>query len=638
VTAVAPPSAETPPAAEAPATAPAAPAPRTPAALATLPQLLRERARQAPGRVAFRHKELGIWRETTWAEYLGRVRAFAFGLRSLGIGPGDRVAIHSENRPEWLFADLAAESVGAVVVGIYPTNPPAELAHVLRDCGARVLVAEDQEQVDKALAVIEQCPDLAHVVVVDPRGLRSYHHPALVTYAEVERRGRKRADRRATDRRAGPDEVDRLVDATTPDAVSCIVYTSGTTGPPKGAMLTHANCLAGAAALVEGMGVTDADTAVSYLPLSHVAERMWSLFISLLTGITVNFAESVTTVQADIFEIAPTFFGAVPRIAEKMQAEVEVRMADAAWVKRRNYRLWMRVGRRLARERLDQRGQLPRRWRAVALLGELLLYRPLRRRLGLRNVRHCLVGAAPPAPELVEWFHAIGVPMVQAYGQTECGGASHLHRGGDVAYDTVGTALPGYRCRLDPATGEVLLQGAGVFAGYWGNSDATATALRDGWLHTGDQGTVTDRGHLKITGRLKDVIITSGGKNVSPDRIENAIKFSPYVREAVLVGDGRHHLAALIGIERDTVAHWAERHGIPYTTYRDLSERPEVVDLVQGWLDEVNRDLATPEQVKRFRLLPKELHHEDEELTATQKVRRAAVAERFADLIEELYR
>jgi long-chain acyl-CoA synthetase len=597
----------------------------------TLPRLLRDRARRTPHRVAFRHKELGIWQETTWVEYLDRVRAFCFGLRSLGVERGDRVAIHSENRPEWLYADLATESLGAIVVGIYPTNPPAEVAHVLRDAGARVLVAEDQEQVDKALAVIDQCPDLVHVVVVDPRGLRRYDHPALVTYDEVERRGRELAADAAT--RA----FDELVDATTPEAVSCIVYTSGTTGPPKGAMLTHANCLAGATALVAGMGVTDADTAVSYLPLSHVAERMWSLFISLLAGITINFAESVDTVQADVYEIAPTFFGAVPRIAEKMRAEVEVRMADAAWVKRANYRLWMRVGRRLARERLTCAGRLPWRWSGLALLGELLLYRPLRRRLGLRNVRHCLVGAAPPAPALVEWFHAIGVRMVQAYGQTECGGASHLHRGWDVAYGTVGVELPGYRCRIDPATGEVLLQGAGVFAGYWGNPEATARARRDGWLHTGDQGVITDRGHLEITGRLKDVIITSGGKNVSPDRIENALKFSPYVREAVVVGDGRHYLAALIGIEHDTVAHWAERHGIPYTTYRDLSERPEVVDLVQGWLNEVNRDLSPPEQVKRFRLLPKELHHEDAELTATQKVRRATVASRFAQLAEELY-
>lgn len=597
----------------------------------TLPQLLRAGARRSPDQVALRHKALGIWHTTTWAAYLEQVRAFCLGLRDLGVSPGDRVAIQSENRPEWVFADLAAEALGAIAVGIYPTNPGPEVAHILADSGARALVAEDQEQVDKALAVLDDCPDLAHVVVIDPKGLHRYDHPALVTYADVEQRGRTLAA-------AEPDAFDALVDATTAEAVSCIVYTSGTTGAPKGAMLTHANCLAGATAFVGGMGITSRDTAVSYLPLCHVAERMWTIYISLLTGVTINFAESVDTVQADIFEIAPTFFGAVPRIAEKMQAAVEIRIADSTWVKRKNYQLWLHIGRRLARQRLTGRGTLPLRWWPLSVAGNVFLYRPLRERLGLRNVRHCLVGAAPPAPELVEWFHAIGVPMVQAYGQTECGGASHLHQGGDNAYDTVGTTLPGYRCKLDPATGEVLLAGDGVFVGYWGKPDATAAVLAGGWLRTGDQGSVTDRGHLKIVGRLKDIIVTSGGKNVSPDLIENALKFSPYVREAIVVGDGRKHLAALVGIEYDIVGHWAEQRAIPYTTYRDLSEHPRVAELVGEWLNEVNRGLAPVEQVKRFRLLPKELDHEDAELTATQKVRRTAIAETFADLIEELYR
>jgi long-chain acyl-CoA synthetase len=597
----------------------------------TLPRLLRQRASRHPTRIAFRRKHLGIWQSTTWGTYLERVRALCLGLRSLGVEPGDRVAIHSENRPEWVFADLATEALGGIVVGIYPTNPAAEVAYLLRDSGARVLVAEDQEQVDKALAVVDDCPDLSHVVVVDPKGLRHYGHPALVTYEEIEQRGRAH-------HAADPAAFDALVERTTGDAVASIVYTSGTTADPKGAMLTHGNCLAGATAMVEAMGVTADDTSVSSLPLCHVAERMWTIFISLLAGVTISFAESVDTVQADIFEIAPTFFGAVPRIAEKMHAGVEIRIQDAAWVKRKNYDLWIRIGRRLAHERLQREGQL--RWRShlLYLLGNVLLYRPLRERLGLRNVRHCIVGAAPPAPELLEWFHAIGIRMVQVYGQTECSGASHMHHGWDIAYHTVGTELPGYTCKLDPDSGEVLLRGDGLFAGYWRNPDATARALRDGWLHTGDQGTVTDRGHLQIVGRLKDIIITSGGKNIAPERIENAIKFSPYVREAVVVGDGRRYLAALIGIEYDTVGHWAERRGIPYTTYRDLSERPEVVELVRRWLLRVNDDLATPEQIRTFQLLPKELDHDDAELTATQKVRRVAVAERFADLVEELYR
>ncbi len=596
----------------------------------TLPALLVARAQAHPDRVAFRHKDLGIWQPITWVTYLDQVRAVAHGLRTLGVARGDRVAVHSENRPEWVYADLATEALGGIVVGVYPTNPAAEVRYLLRNSGAKVLVAEDQEQVDKALAVIDECPDLERIVVIDPKGLRGYDHPALLTLDELVNAGR-------ADAAADPDWFETAVSEVGPDEVACIVYTSGTTGPPKGAMLTHRNCLAGARAFVHGMGVSSNTTTVSYLPLCHVAERMWTIFISLLAAPTINFAESVDTVQRDIHEIAPTFFGAVPRIAEKMQAAVEIKIQDAAWIKRRNYAYWMRIGRRIARERIERGGKLGLGSRVQYALGNLFLYRTLRDRLGLRNVEHCLVGAAPPSPELLEYFHAMGIRMVQTYGQTECGGSSHPHHGWDIAYDTVGTTLPGYECRLDPDTHEVLLRGEGLFAGYWRNPEATAATIRDGWLHTGDQGEITERGHLKIVGRIKDIIITSGGKNISPDYIENELKFSPYVREAIVIGEGRKYITALIGIEYDTVGHWAERRGIPYTTYRDLSERPEVVELIDEWVREVNGRLAQVEQIKRFRLLPKELDHEDAELTATQKVRRSAIAAKFDDLIAELY-
>lgn len=597
----------------------------------TLPALLLAQAAAHPERVAMRHKDLGIWQPITWAEYLGHACAVAYGLRTLGVSHGDRVAVHSENRPEWLYADLAIESIGAVVVGIYPTNPAAEVRYTLQNSGATVLFAEDQEQVDKALAVIDECPDVRRIVVIDPKGLRHYDHPALMTLDELVEAGRAEAG-------DDPEWFARSVAAVAADDIACIVYTSGTTGPPKGAMLTHRNCMAGARAFVEGYGI-DADTVtVSYLPLCHVAERMWAIYLSLMVAPTINFAESVDTVQRDIHEIAPTFFGAVPRIAEKMQAGVEIKMQDASWIKRRNYALWMGVGRRLARQRLANDGRLGPAGALQYQLGNLLLYRALRSRLGLRRVTHALVGAAPPSPELLEYFHAIGVPMVQTYGQTECGGASHIHHGWDIAYDTVGTELPGYTCRLDPDTNEVLLAGDGLFAGYWRNPEATANTIKDGWLHTGDCGQITERGHLKIVGRIKDIIITSGGKNISPDYIENELKFSPYVREAVVIGDGRKYIAALIGIEYDTVGHWAEQRGIAYTTYRDLSERPEVVELIGDWVKQVNDKLAQVEQIKRFRLLTKELDHEDAELTATQKVKRSSIAEKFSDLIAEMYR
>ena len=597
----------------------------------TVPRLLASRARAEPRRVVFRHKFRGVWEPITWRTYFERTEAFTHGLRSLGVGQGDRVAIHSENRPEWVYADVATETLRAIVVGVYPTNPTAELSYILQNSGARVLVAEDQEQVDKALAALADCPALEHIVVIDPKGLGGYDHPAIVTYEEIERRGRELAA-------AEPGAFDRLIAETEADDPAVIVYTSGTTGPPKGAVLTHRNGLSSAIGFGAGLGITGDEVTVSYLPLCHLAERVWTIYAPVLWGVNANFAESIATVQRDIFEIAPTFFGAVPRISDKMRSGVEIRMQDAAYPKRKNYEFWMRVGRRLAAERLANGGRLPWRSRVVSRVGDVMLYRPLRKQLGLRRVRHYLVGTAPVSPELMEWFHAIGLRMFQTYGQTECGGASHAHFGWDIRFESVGLPFDGVECRIDDATGEVLLRGEGVFTGYWDNPAATAqTVDPDGWLHTGDVGVIDADSHLRIIGRIKDIIITSGGKNISPAEIENRLSFSPYVKEAIVIGEGRKFLAALIGIEYDTVAHWAERRHLAFTTYHDLATRPEVVELISSWVDEVNRDLAQVETVKRFTLLPKELDHDDDELTATQKVRRSSVEKRYSDLVEAMY-
>lgn len=596
-----------------------------------MPRLLAARARADPRRVVFRHKFRGVWEPITWGTYLERTEAFTHGLRSLGVGKGDRVAIHSENRPEWVYADVATETLRAIVVGVYPTNPVAELRYILQNSGAKVLVAEDQEQVDKALAALADCPALERIVVIDPKGLGGYDHTALVTYGEIERAGRELA---ATD----PDAFEQLIGKTDVDDPAVIVYTSGTTGPPKGAVLTHRNGLSSAIGFGAGLGITGDEVTVSYLPLCHLAERVWTIYAPVLWGVNANFAESIATVQRDIFEIAPTFFGAVPRISDKMRSAVEIRMHDAAYLKRKNYELWMRVGRRLATERLANGGRLTWRSRIVNGVGEVMLYRPLRNHLGLRRVRHYLVGTAPVSPELMEWFHAIGMRMFQTYGQTECGGASHAHRGWDIRFESVGLPFDGVECRVDEPTGEVLLRGEGVFSGYWGNPTATAqTVDPDGWLHTGDVGVIDDDGHLRIIGRIKDIIITAGGKNISPAEIENRLSFSPYVKEAIVIGEGRRFLSALIGIEYETVAHWAERRHLAFTTYHDLATRPEVVELISSWVDDVNRDLAQVESIKRFTLLPKELDHDDDELTATQKVRRSSVEKRYHDLVEAMY-
>jgi long-chain acyl-CoA synthetase len=605
------------------------------AAVATVPSRIRDRALRLPEGVALREKRFGIWQEVTWRGYWEQVELAAHGLAALGVEPGDRVAIHSENRPEWLYADVAAAAVRAMTVGLYPTNPPAEVAYLLADSGAKVLVAEDQEQVDKALEVAEQLPGLERIVYVEPRGVRAYDDPALLSWSELLELGRAHREQH-------PRLLEELAGQVTADDVVTLIYTSGTTGPPKGAMLTVANIDFAIRTLVDGNGFFEAagpdDTTLSYLPLCHVAERIATEWVNAAAGTQVHFAESIDTVQENLREVQPTLFFAVPRIWEKVRATVEVRMASASPLKRANYRLWMGQAARIGAELVVNGGAHTRSTRLRYALGYPFLFRSLRKRLGLERCRFAGSGAAPIAPELLQWFYGLGVVIHEIYGMTENSAVATANRPGRTKVGTVGEPHPGVELRLDE-TGEILTRHPGVFAGYWGKPDKTAEVLDDdGWLRTGDVGEWVDGNHLRIVDRLKDILITSGGKNVSPSEIENSLKFSPYIREAVVVGDRRPYLTALIGIELDTVGEWAQRRRIPYTTYRDLSEKPEVLALVQEVVDDTNRRLARSESIKRFRLIPKELDHEDGELTATQKVKRAAIAGAFGDLIDDMYR
>ena len=597
----------------------------------TLPALFRERAHASAARVALREKRDGIWREHTWAGYAERVRAFGLGLVALGVERGDRVAIHSEDRPEWLFADIGTMSVGAISVGIYPTNPPAEVEYLLSHSGARVVVAEDQEQLDKALAVADRCPALERIVYVDPKGLRGYRDARLLPYAEVERLGRALQDRE-------PSLYDRLVDERTPDEVATIVYTSGTTGPPKGAMLTEANLAE--AIRVSGLlwHASESDRICSYLPLCHVAEKIFTEYLPIACGASANFAESIDTVTANLREVEPTIFLGVPRIWEKMAAGIQIRMQDADPVKRTVFRLWTRIGERLADVWIRSGGRYPFPWSALYLLGRLSLYGPLQDKLGLARCHTPVSGAAPIAPDVLRFFHAIGIHVREAWGLTECTGAATLTPRESVRIGSVGLPVPGMEARIAD-DGEILLRSKLVFAGYYRDPEGTAEAVdADGWLHTGDVGLIDEAGHIRITDRKKDLMITAGGKNVAPSFIENKLKASPLIKEAIAIGDRRPYVAALIGIERDSVGDWATRRGISFTTYRDLTERPEVIELIAGEVRRANRELAQVEQVKRFRLIPKELDHEDGELTATQKVKRAILQDRFRDLVDTLYR
>ncbi len=575
-------------------------------------------AGQYGDRVALREKILGVWRGTSWREYWEAVCRVGRSLEAAGIKPGDHIAILSGNRTEWLYADLGAQLIGARSVGIYQTNPTSDVAYVLSHSHARIVFCEDQEQVDKVIECAEGTPDLARVVVFDPRGLRHYSDDRLESHA-------------AFLDRAGPPSAEwaaqKLSDLD-PNACAMVVYTSGTTGQPKGAQLSNANVCPASDALSELLEIGPDDSLLSYLPLCHVAEKIFTLFLPLSSGAVVHFGEAIETVQADLMEVSPTIFLGVPRIWEKMYASIHLKMADSSWAKRTLFS-WA--------TRPASGGPTWLRWLATRAR-DLLVLRPLQERLGLRRCRLPFSGAAPISEEMLRWYHDIGVPVLEAFGQTECAGVSHVNPPDAVCFGSVGRVIPGMECRI-AEDGEVLLFGSFVFVGYLHNEAATrATVDPQGWLHTGDVGRIDEEGYLHITGRKKEIIITAGGKNLSPERIENAMKVSPYIKEAVAVGDRRKFVSALVQIDWEAVSDWAGRRQLPHTDFQDLTSKDEVRKLVQDEVLRLNEQLARVEQVRSFRLLPKELHQDDGELTATQKVRRGQVSEIWGDLIEEMYR
>jgi long-chain acyl-CoA synthetase len=612
----------------------------------TVATRIRDRARSMGGRVAMREKDLGVWQEVTWASYWDTVLTVGHALIALGVEPGDRVAVHSENRREWLFADVATIAVRAMTVGLYPTNPPAEVGYLLSHSGTKVLVAEDQEQVDKALAVLDRCPDLACIVYVEPRGIRHRYEGTLARASGAPVRLLSWEDLLvlgAEHRAAYPGEVERRMADATADDIATLIYTSGTTGPPKGAMLSVSNVEFAIQTLVDGGGFTSPppgpnDLVLSYLPLCHVAERIFTTWFNAGAGVQVNFAESIATVQPNLREVQPTVLFGVPRIWERILAAVSIGLQNASLIKRLNAKLWLGVAGQIGSTLVRTGGKHTFGTRLLYAVGWVFFYRALRERIGMRRVRYAASGAAPIAPEVLKFFMGIGVPMHEVYGMTENTAVATGNRPGRVKLGTVGEPQVGVELRIDPDTGEILTRHRGTFVGYFRDPEATAQAkTADGWLHTGDVGEWVDGTHVRITDRAKDIMITSGGKNVAPSEIENALKASPYIKEAIVVGDRRSYLVALIGIELETVGDWAQRRGIVYTTYRDLAEKPPVLELVQGVVDDVNSRHAPVEQIKKFRMLPKELDHEDGELTATQKVKRAAITKLFGNLVEDMY-
>jgi len=568
------------------------------------------------------------------------VLAAAFGLVALGVEPGDRVSIQSEDRPEWLVLDVATVAVRAITVGLYPTNPAAEVKYLLADSGAKIHMAEDQEQADKVMAAISGLPSIEKIIHVEPRGFRPYRNDdRFIFWGDFLELGRQH-------RQAHPGAVERRMGEAEPTDIMTLVYTSGTTGPPKGAMLDNRNATFCMDTVVNvdnrlpgNHKPSPDDQILTYLPLCHVAERIFSTWTNAAAGTVLNFAESIETVATNLREVQPTLFFAVPRIWEKLHAGVLIKGRDATWVKRVWLGLGMKMAKVIGREKVNNGGEHTAVSRLLYLIGYPLVFRALRERIGLRRVRWAGSGAAAIAPEVLEFFMGLGVPVYELYGMTENAAVATVNFWRRAKLGTVGEPYPGIGFRIDPDTGEVQTKHEGVFRGYWGQPDQTAaTFTADGWLKTGDVGIWVGGTHVKIVDRIKDIIITSGGKNVSPSEIENKLKASPYVKEAMVIGDHRNYLAALIGIELETVGDWATRRGIPYTTYRDLSEKPEVMELIQGVVNEVNKDFARVETIRTFRMLGKQLDHEDGELTATQKLKRKAMEEMFSELIDSMYR
>ncbi len=602
----------------------------------TVATMIQHRANATPDAVAYRQKTLGIWKETNWATYWQQIETVANGLIALGVEPGDRVAIHSGNRPEWIVADAACSAIRATCVGLYPTNPASEVEYLLSDSGSKVLIVEDQEQLDKALEVKGNLPDIERIIYIEPRGANRYNDDLLMSWDDLLEIGQ---ECRSADACALPDRMD----AAQPDDVTYLIYTSGTTGPPKGAMLTVENVQFACSLIASGDGFVDPapgpeDDLISYLPLCHVYEKAFGHWLNAAAGTTTNFGESLLTLTSDMREIQPTIFEAVPRIWEKMHSAILIRMASASRLKKWNYVLWMKVAASIGRQLAENGGNWTISMRIKYSFGDTFLFRALKERLGLARCRHGITAAAPIAPEIIEFFMGLGVPVYEAYGMTENAAISTTNRPGRVILGSVGEVYEGVEIRLDDTTNEILIRHPGVFVGYWNQPEATAEAIdSDGWQHSGDVGE-WDGPNLKIVDRLKDIIITAGGKNISPSEIENLIKMSPFVGEAVVIGDKRKFVTALLAIDFDATSEWAQRKRIPHTTYRDLSEKPEVRELLQRVITEANERLADVEQVKKFDIITKELDHEGGELTATMKVKRSVITEQFADQIEGLYR
>ena len=595
----------------------------------TLPKALVKMVEKYSQKVSMRQKVFGLWEEITWVQYLEKVKFVALGLNALGIKKEDKVAIIGENQPEWLYSALGIMSLGGIFVGVYATNPAPECEYIIDHSGSVIYFCEDEEQLDKALTFRSNTPQLRKIIVWDMEGLRHFKDPMLMSFDELLAIGKKIC-------LENPDLFTRLVSQGKATDIASIIYTSGTTGRPKGAMLSHEGYLWVGRQTSDVGNITHNDETISFLPVCHVYEQVFALMVHLTVGHIINMAESPDTIMRDIKDVSPTIFQAVPRIWEKYYSGIVLKMDDASWMNRAAYKIAVNIGSRYNETKLA--GKIPPLWLVFCYkLAYLSVFWPLKRVLGFDRLRLGNSAAAPISHKILKYFQSIGIPVREGFGMTETTGTTHMSDENNFKLGTVGKALPGTKVKI-AEDGEILIRNKGIFKGYYRDEETTKMALCDGWLRTGDVGEVDAEGYMKITDRKKDLMITAGGKNIAPQFIENLLKFSPYINDAVIIADVRKYVSAIIVIDEENVVNYAQQKKIQYTTFASLTKAEEVIALIQLEINNVNKELARVETIKKFRILDKKLYTEDGEVTPTMKVKRKYINEHYKDLIESMYR
>ncbi|MCP4681750.1 MAG: long-chain fatty acid--CoA ligase [Desulfobacterales bacterium] len=594
----------------------------------TIPKLFVSQCKRYRNKVAMREKEFGIWIPHTWQDYYNNVKYLCLGMISLGLKPGDKVSMMGDNRPEGLWAEMAAMCAGGIGVWLFQDCMMDEVKYIIDHSDTKVFLGETQEEVDKALSVKDQCPKLEYIIWDDPKGMRNYDQEYLISFKKVQDMG-KELDRKE------PDLFENTINKGHGDDICLLFYTSGTTDLPKGALLSHWNMLTMGRNLMAVDPCYDTDDFVSYLPFAWIGEQMMSISCGLQVGYTLNFPEEPDTAQANIREIGPHVMFAPPRLYEGMTRQVQVKYIDSSLSKRTIYKLATKVGYKVANLKFEKK-PVPWFWKILNWLAYAFMQKKLKDHLGMSRLRHCYTGGAAMGPDHFRFFHALGVNLKQIYGQTEIAGISIVHRDGDVKFDTVGTPIPETEVKITEE-GEILAKSPSVFQGYYKNDEATKKTLVDGWLYSGDRGFIDEDGHLVVFDRTKDVMTLADGRPFAPQYLETRLKFSPYVQESWVIGDNRDFVTAVMCIDYSVVGKWADDKKLNYTSYPELSQKPEVYELIREQIEEANKDLPGPAKIHKFVSLYKAFDADDEELTRTSKLKRAFVEKRYKDITDALY-